>query len=40
VLERAGFRREGVLRHNFMPGGAWMDDVLFGLLEADLRQSL
>jgi RimJ/RimL family protein N-acetyltransferase len=37
VLERAGFRREGVLRHNFRLAGEWRDDVLFGLLEHEAR---
>ncbi len=33
VIERAGFRREGVIRHNFRLHGEWKDDIVFGLLE-------
>lgn len=37
VLERAGFRREGVIRDNFKLSGEWMDDVVFGLLAHEAR---
>jgi RimJ/RimL family protein N-acetyltransferase len=35
VLERAGFRREGLLRQHTWIKGEWTDDLLYGLLEVD-----
>jgi aminoglycoside 6'-N-acetyltransferase len=32
VLERVGFQREGLRRHNTWAKGEWTDDLLFGLL--------
>jgi len=37
VLERAGFRREGLQRRRLpMAGGGRIDDVLYGLVPGDL----
>jgi RimJ/RimL family protein N-acetyltransferase len=36
VLERAGFRREGLFRAARFRQGAWRDMVMYGLLRADL----
>ena len=36
VLERLGFRREGLLRERWFTFGRWKDTVLLGLLAADL----
>lgn len=33
LLERAGFRREGLRRHGTHSKGEWTDDLLFGLLD-------
>lgn len=35
VLEKAGFRLEGVLRHNFKIDDRWIDDNIFGLLSEE-----
>jgi RimJ/RimL family protein N-acetyltransferase len=35
ALERAGFRREGVLRGTRWRGGEWRDEALYGLLRTD-----
>ena len=35
ALERAGFRREGVLRGTRWRGGEWRDEALHGLLRTD-----
>jgi RimJ/RimL family protein N-acetyltransferase len=34
--ERAGFTREGVRRKAYLRDGAWVDSVLFALVEEDL----
>ena len=36
ALEKAGFRREGVRRGITFRGGAWRDDVLYGMTREDL----
>jgi RimJ/RimL family protein N-acetyltransferase len=36
ALEKAGFSREGVLRHAQFRQGAWRDMVLYGLLRGDI----
>lgn len=35
LLERVGFRREGLRRSNTWFKGEWTDDVIFGLLRDD-----
>lgn len=35
LLERLGFRREGLLREHHRSGGEWQDGVLYGLLQAE-----
>lgn len=35
LLERVGFRREGLLRQHSWFKGEWTDDLLYGLLAAD-----
>ena len=35
LLERVGFRREGLLRQHSWVKGEWTDDLLYGLLETD-----
>ena len=35
ALERVGFRREGVQRGLYFRGGAWRDNVMYGLLRED-----
>jgi RimJ/RimL family protein N-acetyltransferase len=35
LLERVGFRREGLLRQHSRVKGEWTDDLLYGLLAAD-----
>jgi RimJ/RimL family protein N-acetyltransferase len=35
VLEKVGFRREGVARHAHRRAGRWRDDWLFGLLRSE-----
>lgn len=35
LLERTGFRREGLLRQHTWIKGEWTDDLLYGLLEVD-----
>jgi [ribosomal protein S5]-alanine N-acetyltransferase len=37
LVEKLGFRREGLLRDNLRVGDAWRDDVLYALLETDRR---
>ena len=37
LLERLGFRREGVLRDRWFTFGTWKDTVLLGLLAADFE---
>jgi RimJ/RimL family protein N-acetyltransferase len=39
LLEQLGFRQEGHLQQNFWFKGAWVDDLLFGLLARDWVQS-
>ena len=39
LLERAGFRREGLARAYLRIAGAWQDHVLFALLESDPPRS-
>jgi RimJ/RimL family protein N-acetyltransferase len=36
ALERAGFTREGVLRHAQFRGGRWRDTVLYSVLRAEV----
>lgn len=35
MLEKVGFRREGVLRDNVFRGGRFLDEVVFGLLREE-----
>ncbi|MDH2427181.1 GNAT family protein [Sphaerisporangium sp. TRM90804] len=35
LLERVGFRREGLRRHHTWMKGEWTDDLLYGLLATD-----
>jgi RimJ/RimL family protein N-acetyltransferase len=35
LLDRTGFRREGLLRRHTWIKGEWTDDLLYGLLETD-----
>ena len=35
LVERFGFRLEGVLRETLFLGGAWRDDCVYGLLEGE-----
>lgn len=35
LLERAGFRREGLLRSNHFIGGRFVDEYVYGLLKSD-----
>ena len=37
LLERIGFKREGVLRERWFTFGTWKDTVLLGLLAGDVR---
>ncbi len=37
LVERFGFRREGLLRETIFLGGAWRDDCVYGLLEGEWR---
>jgi predicted acetyltransferase len=37
LVEKLGFRSEGLLRDNLRVGGAWRDEMLFALLETDWR---
>ena len=37
--ERAGFTREGVRRKAYLRHGEWVDSVLFGLVEEDIRRN-
>ncbi len=37
LLEKLGFRKEGHLLENFWFKGAWVDDVLYGLLASELN---
>ncbi len=36
ALEKAGFRREGVLRGHIFRAGAWRDSVVYGILRTDV----
>jgi ribosomal protein S18 acetylase RimI-like enzyme len=38
LVEKLGFRSEGLLRGNLRVGGAWRDEILFALLETDWRR--
>ncbi|MFQ5957985.1 MAG: GNAT family N-acetyltransferase [Alphaproteobacteria bacterium] len=38
VLEKAGMRREGLLRQNLLVRGKWRDSYLYAVVEGDLRQ--
>lgn len=35
VLEKAGFRLEGVVRHRIQSGGAWKDHAMYGLIQGE-----
>jgi ribosomal-protein-alanine N-acetyltransferase len=37
LLERVGFKREGLARQYLRINGDWRDHVLYALLETDLR---
>src|SRR5438552_3450720 len=37
LVEKLGFRCEGLLRDNLRVGDAWRDDMLYALLETDAR---
>lgn len=37
LLERLGFRQEGLFRERWLVDGAWLDSAMFGLLHADFR---
>jgi [ribosomal protein S5]-alanine N-acetyltransferase len=37
LVEKLGFRREGLLRDNLRVGQVWRDEILFALLEIDRR---
>ncbi len=37
LLERLGFQREGLFRQRWRVGDAWVDSLMFGLLEPDWR---
>ena len=37
LLERIGFKREGLLRERWFTFGTWKDTVLLGLLAGDVR---
>jgi [ribosomal protein S5]-alanine N-acetyltransferase len=37
LVEKLGFRSEGLLRSNLRVDGAWRDEMLFALLETDWR---
>lgn len=39
VAERAGFRREGILRQSAWVTGAFLDEVVYGLVVADWSES-
>jgi len=36
ALERAGFTREGILRHTQFPAGRWRDNVIYSVLRAEV----
>ncbi len=36
ALERAGFTREGVLRHSQFRAGCWRDNVIYSILRAEV----
>jgi RimJ/RimL family protein N-acetyltransferase len=36
ALERAGFTREGILRHTQLRAGRWRDNVIYSLLRAEV----
>jgi len=36
ALERAGFTREGVLRHTQFRAGRWRDNVIYSVLRAEV----
>jgi ribosomal-protein-alanine N-acetyltransferase len=38
LVEKLGFRCEGLLRENLRVGDSWRDDTLYALLEADRRR--
>lgn len=37
ALERAGFTREGVLRHTQFRAGRWRDNIIYSVLRAEIR---
>lgn len=39
LIEKLGFRREGLLRDNLRVGEAWRDDLLYALLAAEWRSA-
>ena len=40
ILERCGFRREGLQRRHYRVRGEYRDQLLFGLLREELRPEL
>ena len=38
LVEKLGFRHEGLLRDNLRVGDEWRDDVLYALIETDRRR--
>jgi RimJ/RimL family protein N-acetyltransferase len=36
ALERAGFTREGILRHTQLRAGRWRDNVIYSILRAEV----
>jgi RimJ/RimL family protein N-acetyltransferase len=36
ALEKAGFRREGVLRGKYFRDGRWRDEVIYGVIRSDV----
>jgi [ribosomal protein S5]-alanine N-acetyltransferase len=40
LVEKLGFRREGLLRENFRIGDVWRDEVLYALLETGRRSQV
>jgi RimJ/RimL family protein N-acetyltransferase len=39
VLEKAGMRREGVLRKNWTVRGEWRDALLYAMIESEWNSS-
>jgi RimJ/RimL family protein N-acetyltransferase len=38
VLEKAGFKREGILRKTFFSRGKWKDDCMFSILREEWKE--